>query len=104
MPTPTPRISGTIIQNGSTKSHISVLPDSGSVAEVIPESLASSLNLTVQKVGSEKYSLLSANGSSINVVSETVFTLEVSPSASITLAVLYLTHCLLIICLFNGGP
>ena len=38
---PTPRISGTIIQNGSTKGHISVLPDSGSVAEVIPKSLAS---------------------------------------------------------------
>ena len=65
---PTPRISGKIIQNGSTKGHISVLPDSGSVAGVIPESLASSLNLAVQQVRPEKYSLSYANVSHINVV------------------------------------
>ena len=83
---PTPRISGKVIQDGTSKGFITVLPDSGSVAEVIPEALASSLNLTVQQVGPEKYSLSSANGSPINIVSETIFTLEISLSASITLA------------------
>ena len=50
-----------------------MLLDSGSVAEAISAALASSLSLAVQEVEPEKYSLSSANGSPINIVSETIF-------------------------------
>ena len=40
---PTPRIMGTVIQERESKGEILVLPDSGSVAEVMPISMATEL-------------------------------------------------------------
>ena len=71
---PTHRVLGKVIQDGTAKGDITVLPDSGSVAEVMPVALASSLNLAWQEVNPEKYLLSSANGSPINIVLKTVFT------------------------------
>ena len=42
---PTPRVLENFIQDGTPKGEITILPDSGSVAEVMPVALASSLNL-----------------------------------------------------------
>ena len=85
---PTPRIMGTVIQDGLTKGEFPVLPDSGSVAEVMPVSMASELDLSLQAVDPDKYKLASANGSPINVQFESSFNLEISPSKYIQLTCL----------------
>ena len=43
---PTPRILGTAIQNVVQKGEITILPDSGSVAEVLPVYMPSTVNLS----------------------------------------------------------
>ena len=64
---PIPRIMGTVTQEGESEGLISVLPDSGSVAEVMPISMAADLGLSLQAVDPDKYKLASANSSPIAV-------------------------------------
>ena len=85
---PTPRINGHVTQDGSYKGVLTSLPDSGSVAKVMPIALATSLGLDFQLVSPNKYSLRSANGSAINIIAETSFSFEISPTSSLSLSVL----------------
>ena len=68
-----PRVNGHVTQNGVYKGLLPTLLDSGSVAEVMPSTLASALDLVSQPVSPGKYSLKSASGSPIFISSETSF-------------------------------
>ena len=54
----------------SKRRKLPLLQTQDQFAEVMPVSLASSLDLSLQEVDSEKYKLVSANGTPINVLFE----------------------------------
>ena len=85
---PSPRVKGHVTQNGIFKGLLPALLDSGSVVDIMPSSLASSLNLESHPVSADKYSLKSASGSSIFISSETSFEFTLSSNASLFLSVL----------------
>ena len=58
---PTPRVSALITQDGVNKGKASVLPDSGSVTEIMPTKMAKDLGLVLQRVDSSKYKLQTPN-------------------------------------------
>ena len=66
--------------DGVSEGEASVLPDSGSVTEIMPTQVAHSLNLVLHKVNHMKYSLQTANGYPIRVNVETSLELCSSPS------------------------
>ena len=84
---PSPRVKGHVTQNGIFKGLLPALLDSGSVVDIMPSSLASSLNLESHPVSADKYSLKSASGSSIFISSETSFEFTLSSNASLFLSV-----------------
>ena len=85
---PSPRVTGHVTQNGIFKGLLPALLDSGSVVDIMPSSLASSLDLLSHPVSAEKYNLKSASGSSIFISSETSFEFTLSSDASLFLSVL----------------
>ena len=85
---PTQRVSAVITQNGEQKGTISVLPDSGSVTEIMPTTMATELGLTLYEINQNKYKLESANRSPILVQHESTFDLGFSPSRIISITCL----------------
>ena len=85
---PSPRVNGHVTQNGIFKGLLPALLDSGSVVDIMPSSLASSLDLYSHPVSAGKYNLESASGSSIYNTSETSLDIILSSDASLFPSVL----------------
>ena len=90
---PSPRVEGHVTQNGIFKGLITALLDSGSVVDIMPSSLASSLKLKTHPVSADKYNLQSASGSTLLISSETSFKITLPSNASLNLSVL-ISDCL----------
>merc|ERR1711954_10374 len=88
-----PRVEGHVTQNGIFKGLLPALLDSGSVVDIMPSSLASSLHLESHPVSADKYNLQSASGSTILISSKTSFEFTLPSNTSLNLSVL-ISHCL----------
>ena len=88
-----PRVEGHVTQNGIFKGLLPALLDSGSVVDIMPSSLASSLHLESHPVSADKYNLQSASGSTILISSETSFEFTLPSNTSLNLSVL-ISDCL----------
>ena len=64
---PTPRFMSEIYQEHTYKGDIPILPDSGSVANIMSLQTATQLQLSLVKVNSNIYDLRAANGSTIQI-------------------------------------
>ena len=85
---PSPRGNGHVTQNGIYKGLLPTLSDNGFVVDIMPSTLASSMDLNSHPVPADKYNLRSASGSSIFISSETFFEFTLSPDCSLPLSVL----------------
>ena len=68
---PTPRFRVNISQGGVNKGSAKVLPDSGSIVDILSTELASNLGLTLHEIPKSSYNLTAANGEPIRVLYET---------------------------------
>ena len=86
MAEPTPKILEIIIQDEVLQGEATIITNSRSATDVRPVSLASTLDLSLQGMNSEKFRLVSNNDTLFYVLFE--FTLTVFPSKSIYLSCL----------------
>ena len=76
---PAPRISVSITQNNVTKGTANVLPDLGSLADILSINLARNLGLDPYDIPEDVNFLTAANGQPIAVHSETIFIMALCP-------------------------
>ena len=88
MAEPTPKILEIIIQDEVLQGEATIITNSRSATDVRPVSLASTLDLSLQGMNSEKFRLVSNNDTLFYVLFELSFTLTVFPSKSIYLSCL----------------
>ena len=77
---PTPRIMGAIFQDGRSLGSISILPDSGSVCDIMSHKLASNLGLHTVSVDPNNYRLPAANGNKIEIIARAIFQVTLTNS------------------------
>ena len=65
-----------IIQHKELKGSASLLPDSGSVADILPSSLARRLDLEQHRIDESTHDLEAANGMPVKIHSETSVTIK----------------------------
>ena len=88
MAEPTPKILEIIIQDEVLQGEATIITNSRSATDVRPVSLASTLDLSLQGMNSEKFRLVSNNDTLFYILFELSFTLTVFPSKSIYLSCL----------------
>ena len=75
---PTPCLNVDVYQKGLIKGQVQVLPDCGSVVDIISTDLAQSLGLDLIEVQDSNYQLTAANGQNISVSHEANLGLQFS--------------------------